>query len=147
MVELQTIFQLILATFLGFLIGLEREAKNKEAGLQTYSLVALSSCFFTIISFEMVEIFIQEWGMMDFDPTRIIQAVAVGIGFIGAGAIFRHPSGVAGLTTAAGLWTVASIGIAVGIKAYFLSIFVTILALLVLFGFGLFEKTFFRKKQ
>lgn len=145
MVEIQPIFQLFLSIFLGALIGLEREYKRKEAGLQTYSLVALGSCLFTIISLEMVDIFTGKWGI-EFDPTRVIQAVAIGIGFLGAGVIFRQPSGIVGLTTAAGLWIAAAIGVAVGIKMYYLAVFVTLLSLLVLFGFGLLEKRFFKKE-
>ncbi|GAH48268.1 unnamed protein product, partial [marine sediment metagenome] len=89
--ELQIICQLFLATFLGALIGLEREYKRKQAGLQTYSLVALGSCLFTIISFNLVNLFPGESGI-NLDPLRVIQAIAIGIGFIGAGVIFRQPS-------------------------------------------------------
>lgn len=139
------IYQLLLATFLGALIGLEREIKRKEAGLQTYSLVALGTCLFTVVSFELFNSFSGESGI-NFDPSRIIQAVAIGIGFIGAGVIFRQPSRVIGLTTAAGLWVTAAIGIAIGAKFYLLGILGTILALVVLVGFGSLEKKVFEKK-
>ena len=142
--EIEIIFQLFLATFLGALIGLEREIKRKEAGLQTYSLVALGTCLFTIISFELFNFFLGKSGVT-FDPSRIIQAIAIGIGFIGAGVIFRQPSGIIGLTTAAGLWAIAAIGIAIGAKLYFLAIFTTLLALLVLAGFGVLEEKIFKK--
>jgi putative Mg2+ transporter-C (MgtC) family protein len=75
----------------------------------------------------------------------LIQAVAIGIGFIGAGVIFRQPSGIVGLTTAAGLWVCAGIGVAVGIKNYFLAIFTTFLALLIFSLFGFFEKKYLEK--
>jgi len=143
MIDIQSICQLFLSVFLGAIIGVEREFKRKEAGLQTHSLVALGSCFFTMISFKMIEIFSQNSGVA-FDPIRVIQAVAIGIGFIGAGVIFRQPSGIVGLTTSAGLWISAAIGIAVGVKMYYLAIFATFLSLLVLFGFGLLEQKFFR---
>ena len=143
--ELQIISQLILATVLGALIGLEREIKRKEAGLQTYSLVALGTCLFTIISFELFNSFFGKTGI-SFDPSRIIMAIAIGIGFIGAGVIFRQPSGTVGLTTAAGLWATAAIGIAVGARLYFLAIFTTLLALLILAGFGELEQRLFKKK-
>ena len=142
--ELQIISQLILATFLGALIGLEREIKRKEAGLQTYSLVALGTCLFTIISFELFNSFFGKTGI-SFDPSRIIMAIAIGIGFIGAGVIFRQSSGVIGLTTAAGLWATAAIGIAVGVKLYFLAIFTTFLSLFILAGFGLLEEKILKK--
>lgn len=142
MIDIQSICQLFLSVFLGAIIGVERELKRKEAGLQTHSLVALGSCFFTMISFKMIEVFSQSSGVA-FDPIRVIQAVAIGIGFIGAGVIFRQPSGIVGLTTSAGLWIAAAIGIAVGVKMYYLAIFATFLSLLVLFGFGLLEQRFF----
>ena len=141
---MEIIIQLILATVLGALIGLEREIKRKEAGLQTYSLVALGTCLFTIISFELFNSFFGKTGI-SFDPSRIIMAIAVGIGFIGAGVIFRQPSGIVGLTTAAGLWATAAIGIAAGAKLYFLAIFTTFLALLILAGFGLLEEKLLKK--
>jgi len=137
--------QLVLAVLLGGLVGLERESKKKEAGLQTYSLVTLGSCIFTIIAFKLFYFFLDVAGI-SFDPSRIIQAVAVGIGFIGAGVIFRQPSGgTVGLTTAAGLWVVASMGIAVGCQFYFLAIAGTLLSLLIFIVFGLLEQKIFKK--
>jgi len=141
---IEIICQLFLATVLGALIGLEREIKGKEAGLQTYSLVALGTCLFTIIFFELFNSFFGKTGI-SFDPSRIIMAIAIGIGFIGAGVIFRQPSGIVGLTTAAGLWATAAIGIAAGAKLYFLAIFTTFLALLILAGFGLLEEKLLKK--
>ena len=141
---IEIICQLFLATVLGALIGLEREIKRKEAGLQTYSLVALGTCLFTIIFFELFNSFFGKTGI-SFDPSRIIMAIAIGIGFIGAGVIFRQPSGIVGLTTAAGLWATAAIGIAAGAKLYFLAIFTTFLALLILAGLGELEEKIFKK--
>jgi len=141
---MEVIIQLILATFLGALIGLERGIKRKEAGLQTYSLVALGACLFTIISFELFNSFFSKAGV-SFDPSRIIMAIAIGIGFIGAGVIFRQASGIIGLTTAAGLWTTAAIGVAIGANLYFLAIFTAFLAIFVLAGFGLLEEKILKK--
>jgi len=141
---IEIICQLFLATVLGALIGLEREIKGKEAGLQTYSLVALGTCLFTIIFFELFNSFFGKTGI-SFDPSRIIMAIAIGIGFIGAGVILRQPSGIVGLTTAAGLWATAAIGIAAGAKLYFLAIFTTFLALLILAGLGELEEKIFKK--
>lgn len=142
--ETEIICQLILATILGALVGLEREMKRKEAGLQTYSLVALGTCLFTVIAFNLVDLFFEQGGVV-LDPTRVIQAIAIGIGFIGAGVIFRQGEGIVGLTTAAGLWATAAIGIAVGIKLYFLAIFTTFLSLFILAGFGKIEEKFLSK--
>lgn len=145
--DIQIIWQLFLATFLGALIGLEREYKGKKAGLQTYSLVALGTCLFTIISFALFDSFLVKTGV-SFDPSRVIQAIAIGIGFIGAGVIFRQQdSGIVGLTTAAGLWTTAAIGIAAGAGLYFLAIFSTLLVILILAGFGLLEEKTFKEKR
>jgi|SRR3989338_6412381 len=130
--EIDIILQLLLATFLGALLGLEREYKKKEAGLQTYSLVVLGSCLFTLVSAKFI----------GFNPALI----AVGIGFIGAGVIFHREDSVRGLTTAAGLWVAAAIGIAIGAKFYFLAIFTALLAILIFAGFGIIEEKVFKKE-
>jgi len=138
---MEAVFQLFLATFLGALIGLEREIKRREAGLQTYSLVALGSCLFTMITLSLAKSNIV-------DPSPIILAIAAGMGFIGAGAIFRGENQIQGLTTAAGLWATAAIGLAVGVGIelfYFFAIVGTFLVLLILSGFGLLEKKFLNK--
>lgn len=137
--------QLLLATFLGAVIGLEREIKRKEAGFRTYSLVTLGSCIFALIAFKLFDFFYNKSGIA-FDPSRIIQAVAIGIGFIGAGVIFRQASGTVGLTTAAGLWLASAIGIGIGAKFYFLAALGTFFALLIFIGFGLIEEKVFDKK-
>ncbi|PIP24327.1 MAG: magnesium transporter MgtC [Candidatus Nealsonbacteria bacterium CG02_land_8_20_14_3_00_37_10] len=128
----QIVIQLFLAVLLGGLIGLEREYKRKEAGLQTFSLVTLGSCLFTLVSSQFV----------GFNPALI----AVGIGFIGAGVIFRQSSGTVGLTTAAGLWATAAIGIAIGSQLYFLAVIGTFLTLFIFAGFGLLERKIFKKE-
>lgn len=142
--QIQIIFRLILALILGALIGVEREYKKKEAGLQTYSLVTLGACLFTVVASELFYFFGQKEGI-SFDPSRIILAVATGIGFIGAGAIIYRQPHIEGLTTAAGLWTAAAIGVAVGVKLYFLAIMATLLAVLILIVFGALERKIFKK--
>jgi putative Mg2+ transporter-C (MgtC) family protein len=136
--ENEVFFQLILAIVLGGLIGLERELKKKGAGLQTYSLVSLGSCLFSLIAFSLRNLKI-------IDSSSILVAIAVGMGFIGAGAIFRGETQVFGLTTAAGLWTTAAIGLAIGAKLYSLAFFSTILVLIIFYFFGLLEEKFFKK--
>ena len=132
----QLILQLVLAVVFGAVIGLERESKRKGAGLQTYSLVSLGACLFTILSF----------GISNFLGNQpIIQAVAMGIGFIGAGAIIYRDPQIEGVTTAAGLWCAAAIGVAVGAKFYFLGLISAVLAVVILIVFGKFEKIFFKK--
>jgi len=144
-IDIQVIFQLTLAVVFGSIIGLEREYKRKEAGLQTYSLVTLGSCLFTIIGFEFFNFFTGK-ASVNFDPSRLILAVATGIGFIGAGVIIHRQFRVEGITTAAGLWCSAAIGIAVGAGFYFLALLTVFLATIILIGFGELERKIFKKK-
>jgi len=143
--QFQLIFQLVLAVILGGIIGLEREYKKKEAGFKTYSLVALGSCLFTIISLELFNSFAGQ-ASISFDPSRIIQAIAIGIGFIGAGVIMHREVRVEGITTAAGLWCAAAIGVAVGAKFYFLALLATLLSAIILIIFGVLERKLFKKE-
>lgn len=143
--QFPTIIQIVLAVVLGSIVGLEREYRKKEAGLRTYSLVCLGSALFTIIGFELAERF-NGSSIISIDPTRVIQAVAVGIGFIGGGLIIYRQFHVEGLTTAAGLWVVSAIGIAVGAELYSAAIFVTILSVIILLYLKVIEEKFFGKK-
>lgn len=129
--------QLALAVLLGALIGLEREYQGKSAGLRTYALVALGSCLFTIVSIVGFKAFS---GLTSYDPTRIAAQVVVGIGFIGGGLIFLRGDIVYGLTTAAGLWISAALGVAVGAGLYAAAIFTAILSLLILLILKKFEQ-------
>ena len=144
--QIRIIFQLMLAALLGGVVGLEREYKRKEAGLRTFSLVTLGAAFFTIISFEIFDLLLIKPGIT-FDPGRIIQAVAIGIGFIGGGLIIYRQFRLQGLTTAAGLWVTAAIGIAVGVRLYIPAIFVTFLTLGILAGLRLLEQKFFKDEE
>lgn len=128
--------KLLLALFLGSIIGLEREQKKKGAGLQTYALVSLGACLFSLIAFALAE-------QKLIDPTIVIMAIGVGVGFIGGGAISREGAQIFGLTTAAGIWTTAAIGLAVGAGFISLAIFATFLTLLILVVFGYLEKKLF----
>ncbi len=141
-IAFQPFLQLLLAAFLGALLGLERRLRGKEAGLRTFALVALGSCFFTItaLSAEIVS-------QASFSPGSVIQAVAIGIGFLGSGLIMRRKSQIGGLTTAAALWTTAALGIGVGMKLYSLSIFGTLLIFILLSVFGFIEDRLFRKSS
>ncbi len=144
--ELETFFQLLLAVLLGGIIGLEREYKRKEAGLRTYILISLGSALFTIVAFKIFHSFLGR-PELSLDLLRIIQAVAIGIGFIGAGLIIFRETHIEGLTTAAGLWVVAAIGIAVGTKLYFPAIFATFLTIGILAGLRLLEEKVFDKRE
>ncbi len=119
-------FQLTLATLLGMGLGVERSIAGKTAGMRTYALVSLGSCLFTVTSVLVSTAYI---GTVDFDPLRVAAGIITGIGFIGAGVIIFRENTPRGLTTAAGLWVVSGIGIAVGFGLYALAIFSTLLAL------------------
>ena len=116
----------ILALIFGGLIGFQREKAERPAGLRTHALVCLGSTVFTLISYLG---FSSQDGV---DPTRIAAGIVTGIGFIGAGVIFRQGSLVRGVTTAASIWVVASIGLALGTKLYYLAILATILGFITL---------------
>ena len=143
---MENIIQLFLALILGGIVGLEREYKRKEAGVKTYGLVSLGACLFTIIAIELVSVFASSPGS-GVDAGRIIQAVAIGVGFIGAGVVFRREQHIEGLTTAAGLWVVAGMGVLIGLGLYILATFVSFLTLGVLSGLSVFEEKVFSKKS
>jgi putative Mg2+ transporter-C (MgtC) family protein len=144
--DFQIVIQLLLATVLGGVIGLEREYKRRQAGIRTYSLVCLGAAFFTIVSFETFRLFVNQPGII-FDPARIVGQIVLGIGFLGAGLIIFRDTHIEGLTTAAGLWVAAAVGVAVGTKLYFSAIFVTLLAIFILAGLRRVEEKFFDKEQ
>jgi putative Mg2+ transporter-C (MgtC) family protein len=139
--EFKIILQLFLTVLLCGLIGFEREIKKRGAGLQTYSLVGLGSALFAVLTFHLRGY--SAGGSID--PTHLIQAVATGIGFIGAGVVFRGEKHVEGLTTAAGLWVVSAIGIAVAMELYAEAVASTLLTLFVLVVFGFLERRVFNK--
>ena len=119
------ILSLILATLLGAAIGLERELSGKAAGLRTNVLICLGAAVFTIISIKMVD---QNSGTV----ARIAAQIVTGVGFLGAGAIIQDRGGIHGLTTAATIWLVASIGMACGAHFFMLGIITTFIALTIL---------------
>lgn len=125
---LEVFGQLALATLLGALIGVERELARKTAGIRTFALVSLGSALFTIIP----QIVFVNFAGTSYDPSRIASQVVVGIGFIGAGLIVLQQERVRGLTTAAGLWVSAAIGMAVAYKLYAISVFTTAMTIFVL---------------
>ena len=127
------ILSVLLAVILGAAIGLEREASGKAAGLRTNVLICLGAAVFTIISRQM-----GRGG--DASMTRIAAQIVTGVGFIGAGAIIRDRAGIYGLTTAATIWLVASIGMACGAGLHILAVTSTLIAVVVLIGLGKLEK-------
>lgn len=141
--SLRVIFQIILAASLGFLIGCEREHSRKEAGMRTYSLIAMGAALFTVLSYEGLKNFTG----MYFDPSRIASNIVMGVGFIGGGLIFLENNRVRGLTTAAGIWATAAIGMAVGFQMYWVAAAATALVLIILFVLWVFEKKLMNVKN
>jgi putative Mg2+ transporter-C (MgtC) family protein len=113
-----------IAAVLGAIVGLERVWKGHPAGLRTNLLIAISSCLFTILSIEGFPL----QGSAQ-DTARVAAQIVTGVGFLGAGAVLHSRGSVRGLTTAASIWLVAAIGMAVGTGLYFLAIFTTLLSI------------------
>jgi putative Mg2+ transporter-C (MgtC) family protein len=132
-----TILKLIVAALLGGCIGIERELRHKPAGLRTNMFICFGAAMFTLLSIRFSRV---TGG--SFDPSRITAQIIPGIGFIGAGAILHSGATVSGVTTAATLFVVASIGMAVGGGEYLSAIFATMLILVALTLLGRFETSF-----
>jgi putative Mg2+ transporter-C (MgtC) family protein len=126
----EVLLRIALAAILGGLIGVEREIREREAGLRTHLLVSVGSALFTIVSAYGFRDFLVHGGsVVRADPTRIAAQIVTGIGFLGAGAIIRQGLSVRGLTTAATLWVVAAIGLSAGAGYYAAAIISTVVAL------------------
>ena len=119
---------LAVAAFLGMVLGLERVYARKIAGIRTYGLVSVGSALFVVVSTLVVDQFI---GLTNYDPLRVAAQIVVGIGFLGAGTIFRDHAHVEGLTTAAGLWVAAGVGMAAGFGLYGIATFATAITLFI----------------
>jgi putative Mg2+ transporter-C (MgtC) family protein len=129
----EALLRLALAAVLGGLIGVERELRERQAGLRTHLLVAVGSALFTIVGAYGFHDFLVSGGVIvRTDPTRIAAQIVTGIGFLGAGAIIRQGLSVRGLTTAATLWVVAAVGLAAGAGYYSGAVITTALVLLAL---------------
>ena len=114
--------RLVFSALVGGLIGLEREIVHRPAGVRTHMLVSLGSALFVLVTLET----------FPDEGARIIAGVATGIGFLGAGTIFKSKDGVQGLTTAASVWTVSAIGLAIGLGHYLMTIIAVLLILIIL---------------
>ena len=135
--EYDIFIRLIMSAFLGICIGIERERKGQPAGLRTNTILAIGSTLAMVLSINLAG--------KTFDPTRMAAQVISGIGFLGAGAILRYGMNVKGLTTAATLWTMAIVGMAVGAGYYLVSIVTTAVLLLTLVGLNIVERKFIKQ--
>lgn len=123
--DMEILFRVVFACFLGGLIGWERERHRNivSAGIRTYGAIALGACAFGILSYYV----------NNTDPSRVAAQVVTGIGFLGGGIIFRQGDYVSGLTTAATLWATAAVGLAVAFGLYFVGLLIAILIFLLLY--------------
>lgn len=131
-----TIFKLMLSLLLGCCVGLERKRKGQIAGVRTFALISMGATLAMILSIYVPQEYL---GLKNGDPGRIAAQVISGIGFLGAGAIIQMKGSVRGLTTAAGIWIMATIGMAVGVGMYIAALVATGLILVVLVYLETFE--------
>lgn len=136
--EWEILLRFLLAALWGGIVGAEREYRSKSAGFRTMIMISIGACFFTIISKELGGIS---------NPDRLAAGVVTGIGFLGAGVIFRGESRVLGITTAASIWTVAAVGMGIGAGLYSASAWASILVLIVLAVLPSIEKVIDRLHQ
>ena len=126
----EVLARVALAAALGAVLGLERELRDREAGLRTHLLVSVGSALFTIVSaYGFREFLASGASVVRADPTRIAAQIVTGIGFLGAGAIIRQGLSIRGLTTAATLWVVAAIGLTAGAGYYSAAAITTLLVI------------------
>jgi putative Mg2+ transporter-C (MgtC) family protein len=139
---LETIVPLGVAAFAGALVGWDREAHGKVAGLRTHMLVSLGAALFVLAA---VQLSMRTAGAagVSVDTSRIIEGVATGIGFLGAGSIIKSQRKVEGVTTAASVWVTGAIGAACGARLYLLAAAAAVLALLILWPAGKLESEAF----
>jgi putative Mg2+ transporter-C (MgtC) family protein len=121
--QAEVIIQLLLASLLSMIIGMDREARNQPAGLRTHMLVGLGACLFTALS---------SFAFPGDDNSRVASNIVVGIGFLGAGTIINRNNQPQHLTTAASIWSTAAVGMAVGTGAWFLALGATVLIWIIL---------------
>ncbi|MFC5530839.1 MgtC/SapB family protein [Cohnella yongneupensis] len=138
--------RLLLSVLLGGLVGIERERKNHAAGLRTHVLVCLGSCLIILLSMYGFAAFADEPNVR-LDPARLAAQVITGVGFLGAGTILFTGKSITGLTTAASVWVVMAIGLAVGAGFYMPAVLTAVLVLLILWGLNIVEKRYVRHRR
>lgn len=136
------LFRLVLAAILSGIVGFEREFHGRSAGFRTHILLCVGTTLIMLTSMHIFDVYA---GHVAVDPARLAAGVVTGIGFLGAGTIMRYKASVRGLTTAASLWVVTGIGLAVGTGLYFGAIATTSIAVIALMFFGRLEHVMIRK--
>jgi putative Mg2+ transporter-C (MgtC) family protein len=135
--------RLIFSFMIGTLIGIERETHNQPAGLRTHILICIGATLIMLLSIYIPQVFTD---FQNGDPGRIAAQVVSGIGFLGAGAILKFGANVKGLTTAASIWTIAAVGLAIGAGMYLVSLIAVGIILFALTVMDLFEKRIFKER-
>ena len=120
--NLEFFIRIVLAAILGALVGLERSKRQKEAGVRTHCIIACTSALFMILSKYAFVDLVGVAGLRGADPARIAALVVSGISFLGAGVIFKNGNSIRGLTTAAGMWGTAAVGMAIGAGMYWVGL-------------------------
>ncbi|EXL04719.1 MgtC/SapB family protein [Brucella anthropi] len=133
--------RMLLATLLGSIIGLEREWRRRPAGLKTHMLVCLASATFTIVSLELVNVPVFNDQNIRMDPSRLVEAITSGVAFLAAGFIIFARGKITGITTGAGMWLAASVGLASGLGLWHIAIMATLIAVTVLVVVGRMENS------
>lgn len=132
-----SIFRLFLSMVLGMIVGAERKRKGQTAGIRTFALISMGACLAMLLSIYVPQVYL---GLKNGDPGRIAAQVITGIGFLGGGAMIQMRGTIRGLTTAAGIWMTAIIGMAIGIGMYLIAIVATVFVMLALVAFEQYGK-------
>ena len=132
-----SVFRLLLSMVLGVLVGAERKRKGQIAGVRTFALISMGACLAMLLSVYVPQVYM---GLKNGDPGRIAAQVITGVGFLGGGAMIHLKGAVRGLTTAAGIWMTATIGMAVGVGMYWCAIVATAMILLTLTSLEVWEQ-------
>jgi putative Mg2+ transporter-C (MgtC) family protein len=139
--QVQSVIKIIIAVIIGGFIGIERESASRPAGFRTHILVCVASAMVMDINLQLAENFINA------DPMRLGAQVISGMGFLGAGTIIKEGASVRGLTTAAGLWSVACLGLVIGAGFYMMAVFASLIMLLTLKTFNQLEMRYSKQKK
>ncbi len=131
------VFRLLLSMMLGVLVGAERKRKGQIAGVRTFALISMGACLAMLLSIYVPQVYL---GLKNGDPGRIAAQVITGVGFLGGGAMIHLKGAVRGLTTAAGIWMTATVGMAVGVGMYWCAIIATAMVLVTLTSFEVWEQ-------
>ncbi|RUO31562.1 magnesium transporter MgtC [Aliidiomarina sedimenti] len=144
---LDMLTRLSVAAGLALFLGLERELHGKPAGLRSHMLVSLGSATFIIIGMSILFATAEGDPSARIDPSRVVEGVIGGIGFLGAGSIIRSGGHIQGITTGASIWLAGAIGVSAGINNFPLAVMVTVIALIIMVGLGQFEREVINEKK